>query len=134
MKVTEFSTLLIAGSLLLSAAAFAGPTNKKTLHLDTKITVDGKQLEPEDYTFEWTEGSPDVLAKVMQGKTVCASPPAKIVPVPNSNSQNGYELTVPADGSRSFTEISFSGKKYQLQIEPSTSASTAQGANSTGKN
>jgi hypothetical protein len=134
MKMSRMSTLLFAGSLLVSAGAFAGPVNKKTLHLYDKVTVDGKVLPPGDYTIEWSDAGSDVVVNVIQGKQTLASLPAKMVPVNKSNIKDAYSAAVSPDGIRSFTEISFSGKKYNLEIQPSTSASTAQTPSTTGKN
>src|SRR5580658_3145741 len=44
MKATKLFTLLVGSSLLLSGSAFAGNGNKKSLHIDSTVTVEGKPL------------------------------------------------------------------------------------------
>lgn len=134
MKVSKLSVLLLGGSLLFSAAAIAGPTNKKTIHLYEKVTVEGKQLAPGDYTFEWSDSDPNAVLRVTQGKETVATIPARIAPANKANAKDAYSLTTAGDGSKTFTEISFSGKKYNLEIGQASDASTAQSATSGSKN
>ncbi len=38
--------------MLLSASAFAGNGNRKSLHLTDPVSIEGKQLKPGNYTVE----------------------------------------------------------------------------------
>jgi hypothetical protein len=133
MKATKLFTLLVGSSLLLSASAFAGNGNKKSLHIDTAVTVEGKQLAAGDYKVEWSGTGPDVKLNILKGKETVASVDAHIVSVPVSNQRDGYSSSAVKDGSPAVTQIFFSGEKYDLEIGQA-SASSASGAATTSPN
>jgi hypothetical protein len=134
MKVTKLFTLLIGSSLLLSASAFAGNGNKKTLHFDTSITVEGKALAPGEYKLEWSGTGPDVKVNITKGKETVASVSAKVVSAAVPNKQDGYSSAAGKDGSSSLTTVFFRGDKYALQIGDATSATTSQATDPKGSN
>ena len=100
MKVTKLFTLLAGSSLLFSASVFAGNGNKKTLRIDTSVTVEGKSLAPGEYKFEWSGTGPDVKVNILKGKETVASVSARVVSLPVSNKQDGYSAAAAKDGSR----------------------------------
>lgn len=130
MKATKLFTL----SLMLSASAFAGNGNKKSLHLYESVTLEGKQLPPGDYRFEWSGTGPDVKLDIFKGKETVASVPARIVAVPGSNKVDGYSATDGKDGSHLLTTVFFSGEKFDLQIGDASTANTSQTADPKGSN
>ena len=134
MKVTKLFTLLAGSSLLFSASVFAGNGNKKTLHIDTSVTVEGKSLAPGEYKFEWSGTGPDVKVNILKGKETVASVSARVVSLPVSNKQDGYSAAAAKDGSRTLTTLFFSGEKYDLQIGDATSASGSQTTDPKGSN
>jgi hypothetical protein len=119
MKVSRISTLVLGGSLLLAAGAFAGNNNatKKTLHLYESATVEGTQLPPGDYKVEWRD--------------TVVSVPARIESQNTSNNQDGYSLIPAKDGTQSISEIFFSGEKFDLKLDQGSNANNnSQGSNS----
>ena len=134
MKATKLFTLLVGSSLMLSAGAFAGNGNKKSLHLYESVTLEGKQLPPGEYRFEWSGTGPDVKVDILKGKETVASVSARIVAVPVSNKVDGYSATDGKDGSHSLTTVFFSGEKFDLQIGDASSANTSQTADPKGSN
>jgi len=133
MKGTKLFTLLVGSSLLLSASAFAGNSNKKSLRFDTSVTVEGQQLAAGDYKVEWSGTGPDVKLNILKGKETVASVDAHIVSVPVPNKQDGYSATTGKDGSRSLTTVFFSGEKFDLEIGQAAAATTS-GAATTSPN
>ncbi len=133
MKATKLFTLLVGSSLLLSASAFAGNGNKKTLHVYESVTLEGKQLPAGDYRFEWTGTGPDVKLNVLKGKETVASVDAHIVSVGAPNKQDGYSSAAGKDGSPAITTVFFSGEKFDLEIGQAA-ASTASGTATTSPN
>ncbi len=134
MKATKLFTLLAGSSLLLSAGTFAGNGGKKSLHFDTTVTIEGKQLAPGDYKFSWTGTGSDVKLDIVKGKETVATVPAHIVTVPLANKQDGYSSTAAKDGSQAVTTVFFTGDKFDLEIGQGTSASTAPAAATTSPN
>jgi hypothetical protein len=134
MKVTKLFTLLVGSSLFLSVSAFAGNSNKKSLHLYENVTVEGKQLPPGDYKVEWTGTGSDVTVNILKGKETVASVPARIVPVNVAFQEDGYTATAQKDGTQSVTQLFFTGQKFDLEIGQASSANTTSGAATTSPN
>jgi hypothetical protein len=78
MKLSKASILLIGSALVFSSGAFAGDANKGKLHLQHKTIVDGKPLNPGNYTVEWTGTGPTVEVTLLQGKQTVATFPAHL--------------------------------------------------------
>lgn len=123
MKMSRFYVALIGAVLLLPASVFAANTNKKSLHLYEKITVNGQQLAPGDYKVEWNGSGPDVTINIVKGRDMVATANAQMVSQTESNDQDGYALKPGKDGSQSLSQVFFTGEKYDLNILPSSSAS-----------
>lgn len=134
MKVSRFSALLLGSSLLFSVGLLAATTNKKSLHLNEKVTIEGRQLAPGDYKVEWSGTGPDVTVNFLKGKETVASVPAHVVPENAPNSQDGYLLKPAADGSQSLAQVFFSGERFDLNMDQGSSAGASQGANTSGTN
>lgn len=126
MKVARISSFVFAGSLLLSAAAFAGPTNKKSLHIYDNVIVEGKQLAPGDYKIAWSESGSDVQVSILRGKETVAVVPARVVPVTDTPVGDSYSVQSLPDGTKALTELVFSGKKYELEIQSAAAAGASQ--------
>jgi hypothetical protein len=127
MNTLRFAAVLAGSAVLFSSSALAGPaTNKKTFHLPETVTVEGKKLAPGDYKVEWTEPGTDVQVTILEGKTAVTTLSAHVIPVNVTILKDGYSTTTGQDGSKALTQLLFSGKKYQLQIQPAGAAVGAQ--------
>lgn len=125
MKASNIFTVLLGGSLLLSASVFAGNTNRKSLHLTDSVTVQGKQLKPGNYTVEWEGSGPNVELNIVQGSKTVVSAPAHVVYVNAPNLQDGYTSLAEKNGSQSIQQLFFRGEKFDLEL------GQASGANAT---
>jgi hypothetical protein len=115
MKASKISKgLLLGRALLLATSAFAA--NKGSLRVDEAVNVNGKQLTPGDYKVSWEGNGPSVELHILQGKNVVATVPAKMVDLPRAASDDGAVVSTNGDGSRTLSQIRFSGKKYALAI------------------
>lgn len=123
MKVLRLVAILFAGSLLLSSAALAVKTNKKTMHLYENAKLEGTLLHPGDYKVEWNGAGPNVNLDIVQDGTTVATVPARVVAENTAHDHDGYVLLTAKNGGKSIEEIFFSGKKYDLKINPSAKAS-----------
>jgi hypothetical protein len=124
MKFSKLSQSILAGSLALASAAFAGPANKGKLHLAETVTLEGKTLQPGDYTVAWDGDGSDVKLNISRGKNV-VTVPAHVDPDAN-HVRDGYGSKTEADGSKSLTAIFVGGKKYQLTNDQNTAATSAR--------
>jgi len=115
MKVSKMLKGLLLGlGLLLAASAFAA--NKGSLQVNDPVTVSGKQLKPGGYTVKWEGTGPNVELNILQGKKVVATVPARLIELNSSPSSDAAVTKLNEDGSKSVSEIRFSGKKYALAI------------------
>ncbi|MBZ5720572.1 MAG: hypothetical protein LAO03_09350 [Acidobacteriia bacterium] len=121
MKALKISKGLLLGlALLLATSAFAA--NKGSLKVDEPVNVNGKQLTAGDYKVSWEGNGPSVELHIMQGKNVVATVPAKMVDLPRAASDDGAVVNTNGDGSRTLSQIRFSGKKYALAIGGDTAS------------
>ena len=117
MKLSKVSILLVGLALVFSSGAFAGDANKGKLRLQNKTNVDGKSLNPGNYTVQWTGTGPTVQVTLLQGKQTVATFPAHVTEQPTPNHDDAFTSTPEPDGSRKLTAIYLSGKRTALQLE-----------------
>jgi len=115
MKVSKISKGLLLGlTLLLATSVFAA--NKGQLQLNDPLTINGKQLAAGEYRLQWEGTGPSVELSILQGKTVIASVPARLVDLDRPAQADLTIVRMNADGSKALSEIRFGGKKYSLAI------------------
>jgi len=128
-RSTISKSLLLGMALLLATGAFAA--NKGSLQVQDPVTVIGKQLPAGDYQLKWDGKGPNVELSILKGNKVVATVPARLVDINQTASSDAAVVRKNEDGSRSLSEIRFSGKKYALAI--GEEAATADTGESTGK-
>ena len=125
MKFATVSKSLVLGlALLLASSAFAA--TKASLNLQSPVTVNGTTLKPGDYKLEWDGSGPNVEVSIMQGKTVVAKLPAKVVDLNATAVVTAYLTRKNDDGTYSLIGARFEGKKFALEIGESNSNDGAQ--------
>lgn len=122
MKVANISLTLLSGALVLAAGTFAGETNKATLRLQEKVSVEGNQLAPGNYKLEWSGTGQDVQVNIIRGKETVATVPARLVEQPARNAQDAYGTSAEPDGSKALTSVYVGGKTFALQFDGAESA------------
>lgn len=116
MKSSRLSVFLITVALLGSAVAFAGETNKATLQLYEKVSVDGKALDPGKYTVAWEGSGPTVQVTISKGKQTVATLPAHLAEQAARNNGDAYGSSTEPDGSRTLTAIYVGGTRVSLEF------------------
>jgi hypothetical protein len=119
MKFATVSKNLVMGlALLLACSAFAA--TKASLTLQSPATINGIKLKPGEYKLQWDGSGPDVEVSILQGKTVVAKVPAKVVDL-NKPAQNDAALVKQNDdGTSTLAGARFEGKKFALEIGDSS--------------
>lgn len=125
MKFATVSKALVVGlALLLTSGAFAA--TKAKMQLNNPITVNGTKLNPGEYRLEWDGAGPNVEVSIVQGNTVVAKVPAKVVDL-KSAAEGPMVLTRDnADGTSVLTGARFGGKKFALEFGKSSEDVQAQ--------
>ena len=134
MKASRLSGALFAAALLCSIPTFAGNTVKKSLEINETLSVEGVQLAPGNYRFEWNEPGPNVQVKIMHNGDTVATVPAHMVQENTMNDQDGYTTQPGPNGDKyqSLTELFFHGEKYDLQIGQGSQSGNATTSSSSG--
>jgi hypothetical protein len=115
MKFATVSKGLVMGlALLLASSAFA--STKAKLNLQAPTTVNGTKLKAGDYKLEWDGSGPNVEVSIVQGKTVVAKVPAKIVELQAPALSDTAVVKMNDDGSRTLAGAQFENKKFALQL------------------
>jgi hypothetical protein len=128
MKLTKtLHGVLIGSAFLLAADAFAA--NKGALHVTSPETVAGERLTAGDYTVRWEGAGPSVQLRIMQGEKVLVAAPAKLVALDSVSPSDSVIVDVDGNGSRTLSQIFFSGKRFALQVEEGSATAAIHGTN-----
>jgi hypothetical protein len=116
MKFANVSKGLLLGlALLLATSAFAA-SNKASIEFLDPVTVSGKQLPAGEYNVKWDGSGSNLELNILKGNKVVATTPARLVDLSQKSNSDSAIVQQNSDGSKSLTEIHFSGKKYALAI------------------
>ena len=128
MKLTKtFHGVLIGSAFLLASDAFAA--NKGTLHVSSPEALAGEQLTAGDYTVRWEGAGPSVQLRIMHGAKVVVAAPAKLVALDSVSPSDSVIIQIDGNGSRTVSQIFFSGQRFALQIEEVSTTAAIQGSN-----
>jgi len=117
MKLSKLSLAFFGSALLLSSAAVAGESNKASIQLYEKVSVEGKALNPGKYTITWDGSGPSVQVTVLQGKQTVATFAAHVTEQTTRNPEDAYGSSADTDGARTLTAIYPNGKRFSLELE-----------------
>ena len=102
-------------AVFLASSAFAGNSNKGSLHLSEAAQINGQSVPAGDYQLRWEGNGPDVEVSFMSGKKLVTKSAAKVVAL--KGAPNNDAAVVDKTGSTpSITEVRFAGKKFALAI------------------
>jgi hypothetical protein len=128
MKASRLSSILFGAVMLCVMPTFAGNTIKKSLEIHEKVSVQGTELQPGTYRFEWTGIGSDVQVTILHNNEKLATVPAHIVQEKSSNGETGYSLKPGSNGEKDLAEVFFSGGKYDLQLQPGSNNNSQSGS------
>ena len=123
--VRSLKSILLAGVVLTAGTALAA--NKGSLQLQHPTSIAGKQLATGDYTLQWDGSGDQVELKVMKGKNLVASTPARVVKI-DAPRYDTVLTNSNSDGSSSLSQIRFRGKTFALEIAGEGGGAGAAGA------
>jgi ABC-type nitrate/sulfonate/bicarbonate transport system substrate-binding protein len=124
MKFATVAKSLVMGlALVLASSAFAA--TKASLQLQHATTINGTKLKAGDYKLEWDGSGPNVEVSIVQGKTVLAKVPAKVVGLNSPSPSNAAVIKNNDDGTSTLAGARFEGKKFALDIGESSDSMQA---------
>jgi hypothetical protein len=107
-------SLFLGLALLLATSAFAA--NKGSLQVQEPVSVNGTKLAAGNYKVEWEGTGPSVELSISQGKKMLAKVPAHIVDLDRPAPADSTVVKNNGDGTRTLSEVRFSGKKFSLAV------------------
>ena len=117
MKVVKCGALLAIVTLGLCAGLFAKDKNEGKFTLVDSIQVGSNQLKPGEYKAIWDGTGPDVQVKILQGKNVVVTVPAKLV-----DESSGQDSVTVSNPNKSLQEINFRSLHKALVFTPAVAA------------
>jgi hypothetical protein len=121
-----FAGVFLAASVLLAATAFAAEKTK--IEIDKPMSVNGTQLAPGTYTVTWEGSGPSAQLKILKGKNVVATVPARIVNLKTATVNDTLDTRSEPSGVV-LTKIEPGGKKIALVIGDESVQTAADAGN-----
>jgi hypothetical protein len=127
MKFATVSKSIVLGlALLLASSVFAA--TKGNLELTDSVTVNGTNLKPVDYKFQWEGSGPNVELSILRGKNVVAKVPAHVVELQTPAANDAALTRKDSSGQKSLTGVRFQGKKTALEFGDTSDNMQASGS------
>jgi|HubBroStandDraft_4_1064222.scaffolds.fasta_scaffold04529_3 hypothetical protein len=126
MKTGKYIAIVAVLASGLSLNAFAKDKNETRITLSDSVQVGTTDLKPGDYKLQWDGNGPDVQVKVLQGKNVVATVPAKL-----AQGKSGWRtdaITTRTVGKvNTLDEVDFAGGKQSLVFGEATATESSSG-------
>ncbi len=116
MKIPKLALAFVSAAILFASGVIAAEAYKTTIHIDQKVTVDGKILNSGKYTAQWTGDGPNVQVTLTKGKDTVATFAAQVKQEPSANPDDAIGTTDGPDGSKQLSSINPGGKRISLQL------------------
>ena len=125
MKTGKYIAIVAVLASGLSLHAFAKDKNETRVTLPDAVQVGTTDLKPGDYTLQWEGNGPEVQVKVLKGKSVVATVPAKLA---QGTSGHANAITTRTVGNvKTLDEVDFAGGKQSLVFGEATATQSSSG-------
>jgi hypothetical protein len=103
MRFGKYIAIVAVLASSLSLNAFAKDKNETPVTFSEKVQIGSNEVKPGDYKLQWDGNGPDVQVKVVKGKDVVATVPAKLLA--NKSTQNGIGNAVTISGNTDVKQL-----------------------------
>ncbi len=103
MRFGKYIAIVAVLASGLSLNAFAKDKNETPVTFSEKVQIGSNEVKPGDYKLQWDGNGPDVQVKVVKGKDVVATVPAKLLA--NKSTQNGFGNAVTISGNTDVKQL-----------------------------
>ena len=125
MKTGKYIAIVAVLASGLSLNAFAKDKNETRITLSDSAQVGTTDLKPGDYTLQWEGNGPDVQVRVLKGKNVVATVPAKL-----AQGTSGYAnaiTTRTVNNVKTLDQVDFAGGKQTLVFGEAAATESSSG-------
>jgi hypothetical protein len=125
MKTGKYIAIVAVLASGLSLNAFAKDKNETRVTLSDAVQVGTTDLKPGDCTLQWEGNGPDVQVKILKGKNVVATVPAKLGQGTSGRANAITTRTV--NNVKTLDEVDFAGGKQSLVFGEATATESSSG-------
>lgn len=126
MKTGKYIAIVAVLASGLSLSALAKDKNETRVTFSDAVQVGATDLKPGTYTLHWEGNGPDVQVKVLQGKNVVATVPAKLAQA--KGGVHSDAITTRTVGNvATLDEVDFAGGKQSLVFGEATATDSSSG-------
>jgi hypothetical protein len=126
MKTYKYIAIVAVLASGLSLNAFAKDKNETRVTLSDSVQVGTTELKPGDYTLQWEGNGPDVQVKVLKGRNLVATVPAKLAQ--GRSERNADAITFrTVSNVKTLDQVDFAGGKRSLLFEEATGTQSPSG-------
>ena len=126
MKTGKYIAIVAVLASGLSLSAVAKDKNETRISLSDSVQVGTTGLKPGDYTLQWEGNGPQVQVKVLKGKNLVATVPAKLEQGTSGRSADAITLRT-VSNVKTLDEVDFAGGKRSLVFSDATGAQSPSG-------
>ena len=126
MKFGKFVAVaaVVASSLMVNA--FAKDKNETKVTFTDTVQIGSTAIKPGDYKLQWDGTGPDVQVKVVKGKDVVATAPAKLVENKSAQGVNAV-TTSNSSNAKQVNQVDFAGGRQSLIFGEATATQNTNG-------
>jgi hypothetical protein len=130
MKTCKFIAIMAVLASGLSLNSFAKDKkdkNETRVTLSDSVQVGTTELKPGDYTLRWEGNGPDVQVKVLQGRNLVATVPAKLEQGTSGRNAPDAITIGSVSNVKTLDQVDFAGGKRSLVFGEATGTQTPSG-------
>jgi hypothetical protein len=117
---------VLASSLSLNA--FAKDKNETHVWFSERVQIGSNEVKPGDYKLQWDGNGPDVQVKVVKGKDVVATVPAKLLANESARNSTGDAVTISGNGDvKQLDRVDFARGRQSLVFGEAMDTQATQG-------
>jgi hypothetical protein len=126
MKTWKNIAIVAVLAFGLSLNAFAKDKNETRVTLSDSVQVGTTGLKPGDYTLQWEGNGPDVQVKVLKGRNLVATVPARLEQ--GTSGRNADAITIRSVSNvKTLDQVDFAGGKRSLVFGEATGSQSPSG-------
>jgi hypothetical protein len=128
MRFGKYIAIVAVLASSFSLNAFAKNKNETRVMLSEKVRIGSTELQAGDYKLQWAGNGPDVQVKVIKGKDLVATVPAKLLA--NKSTQHGDAVTIHTNADvKQLDQVDFAGGRQSLLFGEAMDTQATQGTN-----